>query len=403
MARLRKAGLVDSRRGSRGGYMLARPAGEITMAEVVEALEGSIAPIECISEAADGSIVCSRESRRGPRVPDEAAVDARALLDREHAARDDARGPPGRLGEPPLPTGTPLPTLDMPPLTSAATDDIATTDDRSLTPNMADLEIKDLHVRTEEREILRGVDLEINRGEIHALMGPNGSGKSTLANTLLGHPSYEITEGSITFKGEDITEAEPHERAKAGLFLAFQYPVSIPGVSVANFLRMAINAKREEPIQVKEFRTQLQHAIELLDVDSAFTSRHLNDGFSGGEKKRAEILQMAMLAPDIAILDETDSGLDIDALRTVAEGVQRLHDEQGLGALIITHYQRILHYVKPEFVHILMDGRIVLEGGVELVERLEREGYDQIRQEVGASAVAPVTAVSDRAPRTQPR
>src|ERR1019366_6003259 len=207
---------------------------------------------------------------------------------------------------------------------------------------MADLEIRDLHVRTAEREILRGVDLDIDRGEVHALMGPNGSGKSTLANTLLGHPAYEITEGSIAFKGQDITAAEPHERARAGLFLAFQYPVAIPGVSVAHFLRMAINAQR------------------------------------------AEILQRAMRNPDIAILDETDSGLDIDALRTVAEGVQRLHDEQGLGALIITHYQRILHYVKPEFVHILMDGRIVLEGGVELVERLEREGYDQIRQEVGA-------------------
>ncbi len=215
-------------------------------------------------------------------------------------------------------------------------------------------------------------------------MGPNGSGKSTLANTLLGHPAYEVTEGSIVFKGEDITEAEPHERAKAGLFLAFQYPVSIPGVSVANFLRMAINAKREEPIQVKEFRTELQHAIELLDVDRSFTSRHLNDGFSGGEKKRAEILQMAMLKPDVAILDETDSGLDIDALRTVAEGVEKLHSEQGLGALIITHYQRILHYIKPQFVHIMLDGRIVLEGGVELVERLEREGYDEIRQEFGA-------------------
>ena len=201
---------------------------------------------------------------------------------------------------------------------------------------MADLEIRDLHVRIEEREILRGVDLDVSRGEVHALMGPNGSGKSTLANTLLGHPSYEITEGSINLKGQDITESEPHERAKAGLFLAFQYPVSIPGVSVANFLRMAINAKREEPIQVKEFRTQLQHAIDLLDV--------------------------------------------------VAEGVQRLHEEQGLGALIITHYQRILHYIKPQFVHILMDGRIVLQGGVELVERLEREGYDQIRQEVGAGA-----------------
>jgi Fe-S cluster assembly ATP-binding protein len=257
---------------------------------------------------------------------------------------------------------------------------------------MADLEIRDLHVRIDEREILRGVDLDISRGEIHALMGPNGSGKSTLASTLMGHPSYEITQGTITFKGEDITEAEPHERAHAGLFLAFQYPVSIPGVSVANFLRMAINAKREEPIQVKEFRTDLQHAIELLDVDRSFTSRHLNDGFSGGEKKRAEILQMAMLHPDVAILDETDSGLDIDALRTVAEGVQRLHDEQGLGALIITHYQRILHYVKPEFVHILMDGRIVLEGGVELVERLEREGYDEIRREFGGGEIDAVAA-----------
>jgi Fe-S cluster assembly ATP-binding protein len=248
---------------------------------------------------------------------------------------------------------------------------------------MADLEIRNLHVRTEEREILRGIDLDVSRGEIHALMGPNGSGKSTLANTMLGHPAYEVTEGTITFKGEDITSAPPHERARAGLFLAFQYPVSIPGVSVANFLRMAINAKREDPIPVKEFRVQLRHAIELLEVDQTFTSRHLNDGFSGGEKKRAEILQMAMLMPDVAILDETDSGLDIDALRTVAEGVQRLHDEQGLGALIITHYQRILHHVVPEFVHIMMNGRIVLEGGVELVERLEREGYDLIRREFG--------------------
>ncbi len=248
---------------------------------------------------------------------------------------------------------------------------------------MADLEISNLHVRTEDREILRGVDLSIDRGEIHALMGPNGSGKSTLANTLLGHPAYEITEGTISFLGEDITEAEPHERAKAGLFLAFQYPVAIPGVSVANFLRMAINAKREEPIGVKEFREQLRRATELLDVEREFTSRHLNEGFSGGEKKRAEILQMAMLGPHIAILDETDSGLDIDALRTVAEGVARLHAQQGLGALIITHYQRILHYIEPQFVHVMIDGRLVLEGGVELVERLESEGYDRIRQEYG--------------------
>jgi Fe-S cluster assembly ATP-binding protein len=252
---------------------------------------------------------------------------------------------------------------------------------------MADLEIRNLHVRVEEREILKGVDLDVSKGEIHALMGPNGSGKSTLASTIMGHPSYEITEGTITFKGEDITEADPEDRAHAGLFLAFQYPVSIPGVSIANFLRMAINTgRKDDPINVREFGKRLGHAVELLDVDRAFTSRHVNEGFSGGEKKRAEILQMAMLEPEVAVLDETDSGLDIDALRTVAEGVDKLHAEQGMGALIITHYQRILHYVKPQFVHILMDGRIVMEGGSELVERLEREGYDLIRQEVGASA-----------------
>ncbi|MEA2300373.1 MAG: Fe-S cluster assembly ATP-binding protein [Solirubrobacteraceae bacterium] len=249
---------------------------------------------------------------------------------------------------------------------------------------MAELEIRNLHVRIEEREILRGVDLTVRKGEIHALMGPNGSGKSTLANTIMGHPAYEVTDGQIIFNGEDITEAPAHERARAGLFLAFQYPVAVPGVSVANFLRMAINAKRDEPIKVKEFGKQLAHAVQLLDVDRAFTSRHLNDGFSGGEKKRAEILQMAMLAPEIAVLDETDSGLDIDALRTVAQGVVKLHAEQGVGALIITHYQRILDYITPQFVHILMDGKIVMEGGPELVDRLEREGYDPIREEVGA-------------------
>jgi Fe-S cluster assembly ATP-binding protein len=248
------------------------------------------------------------------------------------------------------------------------------------------LEIRNLHVRTEEREILRGVDLAVRRGELHALMGPNGSGKSTLANTIMGHPGYEVTAGEILVDGENITELAPHERAKLGLFLAFQYPVAIPGVSVANFLRLAINAQREEPIKVKEFGQQLRRAVELLDVDEGFTSRHLNDGFSGGEKKRAEVLQMAMLQPQIALLDETDSGLDIDALRTVAEGVAKLHAQQALGALIITHYQRILDYVRPEFVHVMMDGRIVMSGGNELVERLEREGYDRIREEVAARA-----------------
>ncbi len=248
------------------------------------------------------------------------------------------------------------------------------------------LEIRNLHVRTEEREILRGVDLRVRHGELHALLGPNGSGKSTLANTIMGHPSYEVTEGQVLLDGEDITELAVHERAKLGLFLAFQYPVAVPGVSVANFLRMAINAQREEPIKVREFGAQLEHAVRLLDVDRSFTSRHLNDGFSGGEKKRAEVLQMAMLQPRIAVLDETDSGLDIDALRTVGEGVAKLHAEQGLGALVITHYQRILDYVRPEFVHVMIDGRIVLEGGAELVDRLEREGYDPIREEVAARA-----------------
>jgi Fe-S cluster assembly ATP-binding protein len=251
---------------------------------------------------------------------------------------------------------------------------------------LADLEIRNLHVKTEDREILRGVDLSVSKGEIHALMGPNGSGKSTLANTILGHPSYEVTEGSIVFKGEDITEADAHDRAQAGLFLAFQYPAAIPGVSIANFLRMALNTQREEPIKVKEFRDLLAHAVDMLDVDRAFTSRALNDGFSGGEKKRAEILQMAVLRPEVAVLDETDSGLDIDALRTVAEGVNKLHAEVGMGALIITHYQRILHYITPDFVHVLMDGRIVAEGGAELAHQLEREGYDPLREKVQASA-----------------
>ena len=248
------------------------------------------------------------------------------------------------------------------------------------------LEIRNLHVRIEEREILRGVDLTVRQGELHALMGPNGSGKSTLANTIMGHPGYEVTDGEILFNGENIVEMAVHDRARLGLFLAFQYPVAIPGVSVANFLRLAINAQRETPIAMKEFGQLLGGAVELLDVERSFTSRHLNDGFSGGEKKRAEVLQMAVLQPQIAVLDETDSGLDIDALRTVAEGVAKLHAQQGLGALIITHYQRILHYVRPEFVHILMDGRIVMEGGNELVDRLEREGYDPIREEVAARA-----------------
>jgi Fe-S cluster assembly ATP-binding protein len=247
------------------------------------------------------------------------------------------------------------------------------------------LEIQNLHVRVEDREILHGVDLEVRKGETHALMGPNGSGKSTLANTLMGNPNYEVTEGRILLNGEDLTEADPDERAKAGLFMAFQYPATIPGVSVANFLRMAVNARREDPIKVKEFGAMLKENMEILRIRREFTSRYLNECFSGGEKKRAEILQLAMLQPDFAILDETDSGLDIDALRIVADGVNAMRGDDR-GFLIITHYTRILEYVKPDFVHILIDGRIVREGGAELATELEEKGYEWVREEVGAHA-----------------
>jgi Fe-S cluster assembly ATP-binding protein len=254
---------------------------------------------------------------------------------------------------------------------------------------MADLEIRDLHVRTEDREILRGVDLDISRGEIHALMGPNGSGKSTLANAIMGHPSLEITDGEIRFLGKDITHAAPEDRARAGLFMAFQYPVAIPGVTVAKYLRMAINAQREEqgsePVKLKEFREITEQAMELVNIPREFSSRYLNDGFSGGEKKRMEILQLALLRPQLAVLDETDSGLDIDALRTVAEGVNTVAGPD-MGVLIITHYQRILHLVKPDFVHVMYEGRIVKEGGPELVELLEERGYGWIGEEVEAAA-----------------
>jgi Fe-S cluster assembly ATP-binding protein len=225
----------------------------------------------------------------------------------------------------------------------------------------------------------------VKKGQTHALMGPNGSGKSTLANTLMGNPQYEVTEGKILLNGEDLSEADPDERARAGLFMAFQYPATIPGVSVANFLRMAVNARREEPIKVKEFGQLLGENMELLKISRDFTSRYLNEGFSGGEKKRAEILQLAMLQPDFAVLDETDSGLDIDALRIVADGVNAMTGPER-GFLIITHYTRILGYVHPEFVHIMLDGRIVREGGAELADELEEKGYEWVREEVGSAA-----------------
>ena len=249
------------------------------------------------------------------------------------------------------------------------------------------LEIKNLHVSVEGKEILKGLNLVVNQGEVHAIMGPNGSGKSTLAYTLSGHPKYVVTDGDILFKGKSILELSADERARAGLFLAFQYPVSVPGVSMANFLRLAYRSvkgdpskpetRREEVMSIPKFRRLMREKMAMLKVDESFATRYLNDGFSGGEKKRAEILQMAVLEPEIAILDETDSGLDIDALRIVSEGVNLLRGPK-LGLLVITHYQRILNYIKPEFVHVLVNGAILQSGGPELAMQLEESGYENL-------------------------
>jgi Fe-S cluster assembly ATP-binding protein len=253
---------------------------------------------------------------------------------------------------------------------------------------MADLEIRNLYVRAGEKEILRGLDLSVGKGQIHALMGPNGSGKSTLANAIMGHPGLEVTEGQILFKGQDITEAEPDERARMGLFMAFQYPVAVPGVTVTKYLRTVLNAHREargeEPIALKDFRQNVEAAMKLTNVPKEFSSRYLNEGFSGGEKKRMEILQLALQHPEMAVLDETDSGLDIDALRVVANGVNAVAGPE-MGVLIITHYQRILHLVQPSHVHVMYLGRIVKEGGPELVDELEAKGYGWIAEELGAA------------------
>ena len=250
---------------------------------------------------------------------------------------------------------------------------------------MSQLEIKNLHVNIEGKEILKGLDLTIELGKVHAIMGPNGTGKSTLAYTLMGHPSYTVTEGEVIFKGQNVLELEPDERSRLGIFLAFQYPVAIPGVTVANFLRTAINSRRraENPedkgIPIPEFRKMLKEKMSMLKMDQNFAGRYLNDGFSGGEKKRAEILQMATLQPQIAILDETDSGLDIDALRIVSEGVNTLMNKD-MGVLVITHYQRLLNYIKPDYVHVMLGGRIVESGGADLALHLEEHGYDWVRE-----------------------
>jgi Fe-S cluster assembly ATP-binding protein len=257
---------------------------------------------------------------------------------------------------------------------------------------MAELSIRNLHVAAGDKQILKGLDLEVRSNEIHALMGPNGSGKSTLANVIMGHPGLEVTEGEILYDGENITEASPDERARMGLFMAFQYPVSIPGVTITKYLRMVMNAHREArgeaEVSLKDFRKTVEAAMELTNVPKEFSSRYLNEGFSGGEKKRLEILQLALQQPRIAVLDETDSGLDIDALNVVANGVNTVARESEMGVLIITHYQRILHMVEPSRVSIMFDGRIVKEGGPELVSELEAKGYGWIKDEVAAGAAS---------------
>ena len=246
------------------------------------------------------------------------------------------------------------------------------------------LEIKDLHVEVEGKEILKGVNLVVNAGEVHALMGRNGSGKSTLSYTLMGHPRYVVTKGSVKYRGEDLLALSTDERARKGMYLAFQYPVAIPGVSVSNFLRSTVKARRAVDIPVKEFRKELKEAMAKLGVKDEFLSRYVNDGFSGGEKKRLEILQMALLKPEMALLDETDSGLDIDALRTVAEGINALANKDN-ALLLITHYQRMLDYVSPGFVHVMQAGQIVKSGGSELAKELEAQGYDWVTKELASS------------------
>ncbi len=247
------------------------------------------------------------------------------------------------------------------------------------------LKVENLHAEIDGSEILKGLDLEVGKGEIHAIMGPNGSGKSTLSNVLMGHPRYEVTQGAVSFMGEEVLELEADERARMGMFLAFQYPSEVPGVSVANFLRTAVNSVREKELSIMEMYKLLQEKMRIMQMDPKFAERYLNEGFSGGEKKRNEILQMLMLDPKLAIMDETDSGLDIDALQVVARGVNELRGPE-FSAVIITHYQRILRYIEPDHVHVMLDGRLVTSGGKELALELEDKGYDWVRQEFGSAA-----------------
>ena len=376
VALLKRANLVESTRGAHGGYQLSRSPEDIAMNEVVLALEGTVAPMNCfVEEEGDGRVLCSHHD-------------------------DSGRGCATKL------LWTRVQANVLKTLADTTLAELVEFQSRQLTParvtragdhhrlrpkeTMPELEIRNLHVQAEDKQILKGVNLTVTPGEIHALMGPNGSGKSTLANAIMGHPNLTVSEGQILFGGEDITEADTDERSRMGLFMAFQYPVAIPGVTITKYLRMVMNSHREargEPdISLKEFRKTVEAAMELVNVPREFSSRYLNEGFSGGEKKRLEILQLALQNPKLAILDETDSGLDIDALNVVAHGVNTIAAGADMGVLIITHYQRILHMVTPTKVSIMFEGRIATDGGPELVDRLEAEGYAGIREEFATPA-----------------
>ena len=356
-SQLRRGGLVESTRGVHGGYSLTRPAAQISVLDVVTVIEGEVSPVECV---AHGYVTgtCQREGEcasRGLWMRLKQSIDA--VLSQTTLAE--------------LVADQSLIELDGPGFRG------------TLHMSQAVLSISGLRATVEGKEILKGVDLQVAQGEIHALMGPNGSGKSTLAYTLMGHPKYAVTGGSVTFGGVDLLPLTADARARLGLFLCFQYPTAIPGVSTVNFLRAALRAQEKE-MPAREFLNQLGAEMKELKIDESFRSRYINDGFSGGEKKRMEILQLAMLRPKLAILDETDSGLDVDALRTVADGVMRLCGPD-MGVLVITHYPRILEHLHPDRVHVLHDGRVVTSGGADLAQQIEREGYEPI---LGTAAAA---------------
>ena len=390
---LREAGLVTSTRGAHGGYELARPPETIPMSEVLRALEGPIAPMLCASDDPEHAI------RLRPHRPlhGQRAVGPRPRRGRRRPRLDDPRRPrPAATGADhrrrTALTDHPRPEPDRP-----------VTDQTNHTDTDQHLVIRGLRVApvaNPEHEILQGIDLTVGKGEVHAIMGPNGSGKTTLAYALMGHPAYVVKGGEVHWKGRDILKLSPDKRARLGLFLAFQYPTAIPGLSVASFIRSALNAQLQgidknpdiDPtdsvkggINMRDFRNKMREKMALLRMDEGFASRYVNEGFSGGEKKRLEMLQMAVLEPEMAILDETDSGLDIDALRIVAEGVNAMLNPN-LGVLLITHYQRLLNYITPDVVHVLAQGRIVKSGGKDLALRLEDEGYGPILREAGLVA-----------------